>query len=280
MEFYIDPDKDHGGGWEARRLTDTGRVLRQWPRTAGVRFAELVDRPKSFGGGQLVLLGFTDHSDSLFPGQICAFDAERSFTIPLWQRRVETAEVLPELRTHRSASGDQFRVVFGRLYDVFPEKEFPQNPGPEIVVAFSLRPEPGLITDRFLDYLSCQPGDPRLDPVWYLRLQPDNTPDIVERLTLGSPRPPDSPGRNVSFDVRLIQPVGEFVIATIDEHGEETLTSRIVSEGYKHNRNLPKDSSNKIDLPNPDAFKLVPMTTADVMPGSAYSCPNTRDDHP
>jgi hypothetical protein len=78
----------------------------------------------------------------------------------------------------------------------------------------------------------------------------------------------------------LRQPFGEFVIATIDEHGEETLTPRIVSEGYKHNRNLPKDSPNKIDLPDPDAFKLIPMTMADVMPGSGYRCSDTPDDHP
>jgi serine/threonine protein kinase len=349
MEFFIDPDKDHGGGWEARLLTDTGRVLKQWPRTAGVRFAELVERPRSLGGGKLAILGFTDYSGIPFPGSLCAFDTKTSLTTPLWQYRIETAEVLPELRTARSATGDQFRVAFGRLYDVFPEKDFPQHAGPEIVVvfrrsvysqsviriydlrgqllyqawhdgvptsclwlsdagllviggycdwphydmhgnllgektkdfvAFALRPEPGFIADRFLDYLSCQPGDPRLDPAWYLRLQPDDAPDIVERLMLGSPYPPDAPGRNMSFTVRLSQPFGEFVIATIDEHGEEASTPRIVSAGYKHNQILPKDSPSKIALPHPNAFKLVPMTMADVMPGSAYGCPDTRDDHP
>jgi len=349
MEFFIDADKDLGGGWEARLLTDTGRVLRQWPRTAGVRFAELVERPKSLGGGPLVLFGFTDFSDGHFPGKLCALDPARSLTMPLWQRGVETADVPPELRTLRSASGDQFRVVFGRLYDIFPEKDFPKNPGPEIVVAFrrsvysqsviriydlrgqllyqvwhdgvptschwlsevgllvvgaycdwphydihgnllgedtkdfvafALRPEPGFIANHFLDYLACQPDDARLDPVWYLRLQPDSALHIVDRLTLGPPRPPDSPGRNVSFDVRLRHPVGEFIIATIDEHGKEASTPRIVTGGYKHNRNLPKGSPNKIDLPNPDAFELVPMTMADVMPGSAYACPKTRDDRP
>jgi hypothetical protein len=165
-------------------------------------------------------------------------------------------------------------LVFGGYCD-WPHYDVYGNllgEGTKDFVAFSLRPAPGFIADRFLDYLSCQPDDPRLDPVWYLRLQPDNALDIVERLTIGSPRPPDAPGRNVSFHVRLRQPVGEFVIATIDEHGAESLTPRIVSEGYRRNMNLPRHSPNKIDLPDPDAFKLVPMTIADVMPGSAYGC--------
>jgi hypothetical protein len=140
---------------------------------------------------------------------------------------------------------------------------------------FAIRPEPGAISDRFLDYLSCDPGDDRLDPAWYLRLQPDNAPDIVEVVKLQSPL--NDPGRSVQFVVLLKPLPGEYVVATIDERGEQVPTQPIVSNGYKYNQNLSEDDPHKVALPPPGAFKLVPMTIADVTPGSAYSCPDAGD---
>jgi hypothetical protein len=136
-------------------------------------------------------------------------------------------------------------------------------------VVFALRPEPGFIAERYLDYLSCQPGDERLDPVWYLRLMPNNAPNLVRGVTLR--RPFTNPGRRVAFDVRLNNPMLGAIAAVIDELGQEAPVQRIEGDGYKTNRNLPDGHPDKLDLPDPDEFKLVPMTLADVMPGSAYA---------
>jgi len=264
---------------------------------------------------------------------LCAFDADGDLARPVWKRRVETEEVLPELRAFRQATGDQFFVRRAWLIDVFPEPEFPQHPGPEIVVwficwyysqsviriydlrgellyqawhdgiayscywmsdagllvfagnchwphhdsygnllgervydfvLFALRPEPGFIADSYLDYLSSRPGDERLDPVWYLRLQLDNGPDVAKLITLQAPFPPNDPGRCVAFDVRLNHPMAGYVIAAIDELGEEVPASRIVADAYKRNQNLADDHPDKLDLPDPDEFKLANDPTISV----------------
>ncbi len=339
LDFPIDPYAAYGPhgdyGPEARLLTASGRVLKTWAPKAGLRFAELTKRPNEFGGGQLVLLGCTNARTSLFPGSLCAFDANGDLTTPIWRRRVETEEVLPELRSFRGATGEQFTFGGGWVFDVFPE-----HPGDEIVVwsirwyysqsviriydlrgellyqvwhdgtayscywmpdarllvfagnchwpyhdnygkllgekvwdfvVFALRPELGFIADSYVDYLSCQPGDERLDPAWYLRLRPDNAPDLAIRITLQAPFAPNDPGRSVAFNVPLNRPIAGGIIAVINELGEEIPVARIVSDGYKRNQNLPGDHSNKLHLPAPDEFQLVPMTLADVLPGSSYA---------
>jgi len=338
LDFPIDPYAAYGPhgdyGPEARLLTASGRVLKTWAPKAGLRFAELTERPNEFGGGQLVLLGSTNARTSLFPGSLCAFDASGDLTTPIWTRRVETEEALAELRTLRGATGGQFTFGGGWVFDVFPE-----HPGDEIVVwfirwyysqsviriydlrgellyqvwhdgtayscywmpdarllvftgnchwpyhdnygkllgekvldfvVFALRPELGFIADSYVDYLSCKPGDDRLDPAWYLRLRPDNAPDLATRIMLQAPFAPNDPSRSVAFHVPLNRPIGTGIIAVINERGEEIPGARIIGDGYKRNQNLPDDAPDKIKLPDPDEFKLVPMTLADVMPGSAY----------
>jgi hypothetical protein len=84
----------------------------------------------------LIVLGFRNHRSSAFPGALCAFEAGGDLDDPVWERRVETNEVLPELRSLRLASGDQFFVRRAWLVDVFPDEEFPLHPGREIVVHF------------------------------------------------------------------------------------------------------------------------------------------------
>ena len=344
MEFSRDPfERYDGGGPPATLRTAGGDVIKQWPSKAHVRFAELVKCPNGLGGGQLVLLGFSYSADTPLSDSLCAFDPEQGYETLVWQRRVKTEEVLPELRSLRGATGDDFRVEFGGVHDIFPDSEFPNHPGPEIrfsyhsqsviriydlrgqllyqvwhdglpyghhwmadarllvfagdcqwpyydvhgkllgdkirdFVVFALRPEPGAISDRFLDYLSCDPDADRLDPAWYLRLRPDDTPDIVRMMTVRSP--PNDPGHTARCDIQLRQLPTEYVIVTIDDHGDELPARRIVSEGYKYNQSLNDDDPHKFDLPDPDAFEFVPMTMADVMPGSAYSCSDTRDGRP
>jgi hypothetical protein len=115
-----------------------------------------------------------------------------------------------------------------------------------------------------------------LDPVWYLRLTPDNALDLVRGVTLR--RPFSDPGRRVAFDVRLKNRMLGGVIAVIDELGQEAPVQRIVGDGYKTNRNLPDGDPAKLNLPDPDEFKLVPMTLADVMPGCTYDPADTGSD--
>jgi serine/threonine protein kinase len=334
LEFSIDPFADYGGS-EARLLTRTGRTVKWWPREAGVRFAELLQRPKDLGGGALVVLGFDGAPSSTWPGSLCAFDVNRSLVAPIWQRRVQTAEVLTELRAFRTAAGEEFYVNFAWNFDVFPER-----PGDEIVVdfrrgdlsqcairiydlrgellyqvwhdgtaytchwmadagllvfsgnahwpywdkhgrllgikpyelvVFALRPTLGFIADSYLDYLSLQAGDERLDPAWYLRLRPDNAPDLVRGIGVGPPSRQHDPGRSVAFEIRMRSSALGYMFGVIDENGNELPTQRIISHGYKRNQNLPPDSPEKIQAPDPEEFKLVPMSMADVMPGSAYA---------
>ncbi len=347
LDFPIDPYAAYGPhgdyGPEARLLTAAGRVLKTWAPKAGLRFAELTERPNEFGGGQMVLLGCTNARTSLFPGSLCALDAAGGLTKPLWTRRVETEDVLPELRSFRGATGEQFTFHGGWLFDVFPER-----PGKEIVVlfarwyysqsviriyslrgellyqvwhdgtayscywmsdagllafaanchwpywdregnllgtrphdlvVFALRPVFGFIADNYLDYLCAQPGDDRLDPVWYLQLRPDNAPDLMRWFTLQVPFPPNDAGHSVALSLPVNPRIGG-IIAVINERGEELSDQRIVGQGYKRNQNLGDDNPDKLKLPDPAEFKLVPMTLADVLPGSAYSCSDTGDDRP
>ncbi|MFH0982190.1 MAG: serine/threonine-protein kinase [Planctomycetota bacterium] len=338
LDFPIDPFAAYGPhgdyGPEARLLTGNGTLLKTWAPKAGLRFAQLVNRPNELGGGQLVLLGCTNARTSLFPGSLSALDAAGDLVRPAWRRSVETEDVLPELRSFRGATGEQFTFCGGWVFDVFPK-----HPGNEIVVWFSrwyysqsairiydlrgeliyqvwhdgtayscfwmsdagllvfagnchwpywdrdgnllgtkthdfvvfaLRPELGFIADRYLDYLSCKPGDERLDPVWYLRLRPDNEPDLMRWFTLEAPFPPNDTGRSVAFSLAVNPRIGG-IIAVINERGEELADQRIVGQGYKRNQNLADDNPDKLKLPDPDEFKLVPMILSDVLPGSAYA---------
>ena len=121
--------------------------------------------------------------------------------------------------------------------------------------------------------MSAQPGDDRLDPAWYLRLCPDNAPDYTLRITLQPPLRPHDPRSHVMFDVSLTRPPFAYLMGVLDSRGQELPEFRIIGDGYKRNQNLPDDNPDKIKLPAPDEFKLVPMTLADVLPGSSYRLP-------
>jgi hypothetical protein len=353
LAFSLDPTDDWYEGVETRLVARSGRELKVWDRNEGVRFATMLERPAQLGGGRVVCLGFKNKANTPFAGCLCAFDAYGDFTTPLWARRLETAEVLPELRAQRGATGEQFTVGYAWVRDVFPEDRYPQHPGEEIVVClfrwmysqavvriydlrgellyqvwhdggvafcqylpdagllvfagnahwpyhderggllgekaydfvvFALRPEPGFIAHQYLDYLSVQPVDDRLKPAWYLRLRPDfdwagmkirNTP-----IMLTAPDPPADPDRSVGCKIKVSREwSGCGVQWVLGEAGEELPGSRIVGDAYKRNQNLPDDDPEKINVPDPSALKLVPMTMDDVLPGSAYRAA-AASDHP
>ncbi|MHC4427946.1 MAG: serine/threonine protein kinase [Planctomycetota bacterium] len=353
LDFWVDFDNDQGAGSEAHLLARSGRELHTWSRGEGIRFARLVDRPKELGGRRLVLLGFNNWQRGSFPGALCAFDAQGDFENPLWERRIETVDVLPELRSFRGATGENFGVERAWLVDVFPNKECPEQSVDEIVVSslhwmrsqiairiydlrgelqyqvwhdgmvqscywmsdagllvfagdchwpyhddygnllgekvhdlvvFALRPEPGFIADRYLDYLASEPGDERLDPAWYQRLRPDIDPDNQRRkprpLALSRPDPPRDPGRSVMVQVRPLEQLMIAVQWVTNELGQEVPGSRIVGDSYKRNQNLPDDAPLKVDLPDPDDFKLLPMTLTEPSREKADGSPGAGSDHP
>jgi len=318
---------------EARLKARSGAILHLWRTNAGqIQFAELVDRPQEFGGGKLAILGFDNKATEQHPGALCAFDVVHDLEEPLWKRRVETDDILPQLRELRGATGAAFEVRWARVFDVFPEDKYPDYPGHEIVVSFgrgmysqrvlriydlrgellyqvwqdggiphcywmadagllvlggrdatqnwdrkgavlnpqldplvvfALRPVPGFIGDR--DYLPSYGADGPLSPVWFLRLEPQNAPDLVQSLYVDARQAPGDPRRSVTIGLLLHAPDdAEWtpnVWWTMDELGREVAGSRDWGEDYK--RNLAQYSSgDPRRLPDPNDFKLVPTTPA------------------
>lgn len=342
LEFSIDTSQLYGShgeqGPEARLLSRDGRTLKNWSPQAGLRFAELIEQPEEWGGGQVVLLGCVNSHTSLVPGALCAFDAQRDLAQPIWTSRVDTKDVLPALRELRSVTGEDMSFHTAWTFDVFPERageevvawfiwwyhshsviriydlrgellyqvwhdgivysaHWLSDPGLLVFagdaqwphwdargtllgkkvhdfVVFALRPEAGFITTAYLDYLSTEPGDDRLDPVWYRRLAPENAPDFVRQITLQPPRGSYNAKQFVAFDIALTRPPFAYIIGVLDEHGQEQIEERIVGDGYSRNQKLPDGSPDKIALPTPGEFKLVPMTMDDVVPGSSYASPS------
>ncbi len=123
-------------GREARLVSVAGDTLHTWRSETdnGIRFAELVERPPELGGGKLALLGYTQNDRSALQSSLTAFNIQGDLDEPVWSKRVETEDILPELLA-RDFTGQQFGAQFSKLVDVFPE-----YPGPEIVVVFKHGP--------------------------------------------------------------------------------------------------------------------------------------------
>jgi len=133
-------------------------------------------------------------------------------------------------------------------------------------VVFALRPEPGFIARRYMDYLGSEPGDERLDPAWYLRLrlhsQPRDTAEVAEWLTLRAPKPRNDPGRRVACTVHVDRQINANVDLIIDESGEEVPVPRVVTDGYKQNQN--RQDEERAKLPPPEDFYFEPYDTGEV----------------
>ena len=135
-----------------------------------------------------------------------------------------------------------------------------------------------------------------MDPAWYLRLQPDIAPDITARrrlpVAIWFPEPPYAPERyvgvglgfevdRVDFETKVVVSRNEYGTSwVINDLGEEVAETRAVGDSYNRNQNLPDGHPDKINLPDPEEFELVPMKLADVMPGSTYTSPDMEDDRP
>ena len=126
----------HPGGYEARLLSISGRALKTWASESdyGIRCAELVERPAEFGGGRLALLGFDNTPGNDSPVSLRAFDADGDLEQPVWERRIEPDDVLPELRGRGVFVAERFDLKCCWALDVFPAR-----PGSEIVAVFGHR---------------------------------------------------------------------------------------------------------------------------------------------
>ncbi len=130
MELTVD-------GREARLVSAAGETLHTWRSEAerGITSAELVKRPAESGGGKLAIIGFAENDSSAWQGSLSAFNIQGDLDQPVWSKRVETEDILPELIAHKY-TGQQFGVYFSKSVDIFPE-----YPGQEIVVSFKHSPK-------------------------------------------------------------------------------------------------------------------------------------------
>jgi len=135
-------------GNKAALYSRLGTQIRTWETHVvdGIRLAKLVDRPSLFGGGQIVICGFTLDRDlpQALNGRLCAFNANGPHDKPLWSKTIEQQsldqmqyEAWPrpagdEGRARRYKS-ERFHVARAELLDIFPESEHPHLPGPEIL---------------------------------------------------------------------------------------------------------------------------------------------------
>ena len=118
---------------EARLLALNGALIRPWSSVpGGIHFAELITRPSEFGGGRVGLIGFGWQPENAVPRALCAYDLAHDSRTPIWARRVETEDILAELRSVRGFVREEFFVNDVWTHDVFPER-----PGAEVITVFA-----------------------------------------------------------------------------------------------------------------------------------------------
>ena len=121
---------------KARLLSVTGNELYVWvvEPPGKIKSAELVGRPREYGGGKLAVLGFRGRNRYAAPGALCAFDTKGDLSTPVWANRVEGAEV-PASAPEREYHDDSFCPEILTIADIFPE-----HPGREIVAVHTYLP--------------------------------------------------------------------------------------------------------------------------------------------
>jgi serine/threonine protein kinase len=128
---------------EERLFAWDGTVKRAWTRSSQgggppMPFGDLVDRPLAFGRGKIAVLGFAANAEGSWRSVLCAFPSDSDFENPLWQCRIEAANIPAKLllRKDYDFSPSQFSAVGMRVADVFPEALFPDCPGQEITAVW------------------------------------------------------------------------------------------------------------------------------------------------
>jgi len=86
-------DEGHG----VRLVSYTGATLDEIKVEGDqrIKFAEVVDQPRTMGGQRLAIVGFSYRVRGPFAGSLCAFDAYSGFKRLVWQSRLETEDTTP-----------------------------------------------------------------------------------------------------------------------------------------------------------------------------------------
>ncbi|MBI5764496.1 MAG: serine/threonine protein kinase [Planctomycetes bacterium] len=120
-------------GRSVRLISRIGGTLHTWNAgaIAGITFAELVESPVQFGGGKLVLLGFSGLSKTR-ARRLCAFDLQGDWETPKWEAKVEDGDLPDDLKNKPELCG--FHPAHELVADFFPSQA---NPGDEVAVVFA-----------------------------------------------------------------------------------------------------------------------------------------------
>jgi serine/threonine protein kinase len=167
-------------------------------------------------------------------------------------------------------------VFSGDCHGPFWDGDQPKQERFRALVAFAIRPKLGAIEH---DYLRWQPtGDPEdpLNPAWYLQLKLGDAAQDTGKVWLDVPRRPHNPGDTVQWTMQVHPPSDATVWWVIDQHGTEVADSRDWNDTYKGNLSLLDSLRDKLDLPDPNNFKLVPFEQAESRP--SQSAPDGKSD--
>ncbi len=113
-KITINPDRS-----EARLVAANNNTLHEWSTIpGGIAFADLISRPKEFGGGRLAVLGFARDNPGSRRGSLLALDVGDTLETPAWQRRIKT-EDLPKRLLDRGYGGADYCVLQCLVADIF-----------------------------------------------------------------------------------------------------------------------------------------------------------------
>lgn len=118
-----------------------GKVLRAWSvgDPSGIVCAAMPERPALWGGGKVVVLGFSGTAKSPYRGRLCVFDANDADGAPIWTGSLSQGDVdqmpdaewpRPPFDPARTYSAEGFVLARAWVFDVFPGDRWP---GMEIV---------------------------------------------------------------------------------------------------------------------------------------------------
>lgn len=129
--FRIDFSED--GSW-AHLLNYLGYGIHTWGpyEPHKLNLAEWHVFSTGAGAMRAVVLGFDCNLSGKYQGSLCVFDVDRDIENPIWQRRVESDEIMPRLAAERGYTAEKFGVLHAWIADVLSSV-----PGDEIVVEFN-----------------------------------------------------------------------------------------------------------------------------------------------
>ena len=112
----------------------SGNILHTWETEAkdGIAFAELVERHPELGGRRLALIGYSNTSENVFRGSMCAFHVDGDLETPVWTRQIADDQ-MPSGLVDEGYSSAEFGVRWADATDVFPDRD---HLGSELIVVY------------------------------------------------------------------------------------------------------------------------------------------------